>query len=281
LEKVFRDPGLIALFILLASAIPSVYFVYRLMSAEVGDETAGFMAFLFVLLPAVQIYYLATIDAVVVALLLGVLYLFCFGEGRRTIAGAVVMLCASFLLTFVSLFIVPVLVGFDLLIKRSLRRSAVVLGGVALFHLLLYLMTGYNAFQAFRTASHYENPNGFMLFVDPVNYLFTRFEDVAEILFFLGPFLLVLLIRSLKGIRFRPLDVLTVLGCLSLLGMYVTGAWRTGETARACAFIYPFLLFPIARYLQELNAGHNERLQLASLVFIQSIAMQTFGSYHW
>lgn len=281
LEKMFGDPALIAIFILFAATIPSVFFVYRLMSTEVDSDLAGYMAFLFALLPAVQIYYLATIDAVVVALLMGVLYLFCFGKGPWAVAGAVAMLSTSFLLTFVSLFILPVLVGFDLLINRSLRRSVIVLGAVGSFYVLLYLLTGYNALMSFRTASHYENPLGFMLLVDPANYFFTRIEDVAEILFFLGPFLLVLFIRGLRGMRFRPLDVLTVLGCLSLLGMYVTGAWRTGETARACAFIYPFLLFPVARYLYEQNSGPNERMQLASLVFIQSLAMQTFGNYHW
>jgi hypothetical protein len=281
LEKVFRDPAMIALFILFASAIPSVFFVYRLMRTEADEELAGYMALLFVLLPAVQIYYLATLDALIVSLIMGVLYLFCFGETRRAAAGSAVLLAASFMLTFVTLFILPVLVGFDLLIRRSFRRSSVVLGSVAAFYVLLYLLTGYDAFLSFRTASHYENPLGFMLLIDPANYLFTRFEDVAEIIFFFGPFLLMLFIRGLKGMRFRPLDVLTVLGCMSLLGMYVTGAWRTGETARACAFIYPFLLFPIARYLQEQNAGPGERMQLASLVFAQSLAMQTFGNYHW
>ena len=281
LEKVFGDPAMIAIFILFASTIPSVYFVYRLMSTEVNGELAGYMAFLFVLLPAVQIYYLATIDAVVVSLIMGVLYLFCFDERRWAMAGAVVLVAGSFMLTFVTLFIVPVLVGFDLLIRRSLRRSVIVLGSVGLFYVVLYLLTGYNAFLSFRTASHYENPLGFMLFVDPANYFFTRIEDVAEILFFFGPFLLVLFIRGIRRMRFRPLDVLTVLGCISLLGMYVTGAWRTGETARACAFIYPFLLFPIARYLHEQNAGQDERMQLATLVFVQSLAMQTFGNYHW
>lgn len=129
-----------------------------------------------------------------------------------------------------------------------------------------------------------------MLFVDPVNYLFTRLEDVAEIIFFFGPFLLILFVRGLKANfrlwpladwRLRPLNVLTVLGCATLLGMYVSGAWRTGETARACAYIYPFLLFPVGRYLEELKAGAIERLQLAALVFIQSVGMQTFGNYYW
>src|SRR5204862_6242963 len=133
-----------------------------------------------------------TIDAIVAALLTATLYLFCFGKGAKSVVGAAGALTTSFLLTFVSLFILPVLIGFELIVKRSIKRSAVVTGVVAAFHLLLYLLFGYNAWQSFRTASLFENPNGFMLFVEPANYLFTRFEDIAEIILFLGPFLAIL-----------------------------------------------------------------------------------------
>lgn len=260
------------------------------MRTELSDETARYMAFLFVLLPAVQIYYLASLDALIVALLTGVLYLFCFGKGRWSVAVASLLLIGSFLLTFVSLFILPVLVGFDLIVRRSLKRSLMVIGGLIGVHVLFYLLTGYNAWLVFREASHYENPKGFMLFVDPVNYLFTRVEDIAEILFFLGPFLLTLFIRGMRSkfhlrpladLRLRPLFVLTVLACVSLLGMYAVGAWRTGETARACAYIYPYLLFPVGYYLEDNEVGPGGRLQLAALVFLQSVGMQVFGTYHW
>lgn len=290
LTKLFRDPAIIAFVIMVLATIPTIFFFYRLVRTELSDETARYMAFLLVLLPAVQIYYLATLDALIVALLTGVLYLFCFGRGNRSVAGAMVLLTGSFLLTFVSLFILPVLVGFDLIVRRSLKRSMNVIGGMVGAHVLLYFLTGYDAWHVFREASHYENPNGFMLFVDPVNYLFTRVEDVSEILFFFGPFLLVLMIRGfrkkfqlhpLAELRQRPLLVLTVLACTSLLGMYAVGAWRTGETARACAYIYPYLLFPVGYYLEDAEVESSGRLQLAALVFLQSVGMQVFGTYHW
>lgn len=281
LEKWFRDPALIGLVIMLAATGLTVFFFQRLMREGVGDVTSRYMAFLLLLLPAVQIYYLATLDALIAALLTGTLYLFCFREGIKSAAASVVMLTASFLLTFVSLFILPVLVGFDLIVRRSLKRSLIVVGAVVAIHALLYLLAGYNAVRSFQTASLHENPAGFMLFADPANYFFTRVEDVAEIIFFFGPFLLVLFVRGLKGLRSRPLNVLTVLGCVTLLGMYAAGAWRTGETARACAFIYPYLLFPVGHYLEDSGAGAGERRQLASLVFLQSVAMQTLGNYHW
>ncbi|MEQ1923582.1 MAG: hypothetical protein ABL952_13835 [Pyrinomonadaceae bacterium] len=290
LIKLFRDPAIIALVIMILATVSTVFFFYRLLREELSDETASYMSFLLVLLPAVQIYFLASLDALIVALLTGVLYMCCFGKGYRSIAGAIILLTGSFLLTFVSLFILPVLAGFDLIVRRSIKRSAMVIGGVAVIHLLFYLLAGYDALQSFRTASLHENANGFMLFAEPGAYFLTRLEDIGEILLFFGPFLLVLLVRWFKTsfrlrplaeLRQRPLLVLTVLGCISLLGMYAAGAWRTGETARACAFIYPYLLFPIGYYFDEVTLEPSGRLQLAALVFLQSVGMQVIGTYHW
>jgi hypothetical protein len=281
LAKVFRDPAIIAIAIMLLSLVPTVSFFYRLLLTEIEDRTARFVSFLFILLPAVQIYYLASMDALVAALLTAALYLFCFGKGSKSVAGAAVAISASFLLTFVTLFILPVLAGFELIVKRSFKRSAIVAAVIAAVHLLLYFGLGYDAVQSFRTASLFENPQGFMLFVDPANYFFTRLEDVAEIIFFFGPFLAILSVRGLKDLKNRPLNVIAALGCATLVGMFVTGAWRTGETARPCLFLYPYLLFPVAYYLNEREDGSRGRLQLASLVFAQAVGMQLLGNYHW
>jgi hypothetical protein len=280
LSKVFNDPAFISLSIMLFSVTVTIICFYSLVATETSDATAKFMAFMIGLLPAVQVYYLATIDAVITSLLIAVLYLFCFGKARWQLAAAAAILTVSFLLTYVSLFLLPVLLGYELIVQKSVKRFTALVATVIGVHFVLYIATGYDAWHAFREASHYENPNGFMLFVDPANYFFTRLEDVSEILFFFGPFLIVMFWRGMKKIEFTPLFTLTVLGILTLAGMYLVGAWRTGETARACAFIYPFLLFPIAKLL-DLSSTKNARLQLASLVFLQSVVMQSLGTYHW
>lgn len=280
LSNIFADPAFISLVIMLLSVTVTVVCFYKLVATEASEAAAKYMALLVALLPAVQVYYLATIDAVITSLLIAVLYLFCFGKTRWHVAAAAAILSASFLLTYVSLFLLPVLLGYELIMRRSVKRFASVSAAVVGAHVILYLATGYDAWHAFREASHYENPNGFMLFVDPANYLFTRLEDVSEILFFLGPFLIVMFWRGMKKIEFTPLFTLTGVGVMTLLGMYLVGAWRTGETARACAFIYPFLLFPVAKLL-DAGSTKNARLQLASLVFLQSVLMQSLGTYHW
>ena len=133
----------------------------------------------------------------IASLLIAVLYLFCFGKQKVSVAAAAAMLTMSFLLTYVSVFILPVLALYELIVRKSVRRFAVVIGAVVGVHVVLYVATGYDAWHAFREASHFENPNGFMLFVEPANYLFTRLEDVAEIFFFLGPFLVVMFWRGM------------------------------------------------------------------------------------
>jgi len=281
LSRVFADPAFISIVIMLFSVTVTIAFFYRLVATETSEATARYMAFFIALLPAVEVYYLATIDAVITSLLIAVLYLFCFGRSRWAVPAAAFILTISFLLTYVSLFILPVLLGYELITKRSIRRFAVVLATIIGVHAVLYFATGYNGWAAFREASHYENPNGFMLFVDPANYLFTRLEDVSEILFFFGPFLIVMFWRGMKRIELTPLFTLSILAIATLLGMFVVGAWRTGETARACAFIYPFLLFPLAKLLDSGPQTKNAKLQLASLVFLQTLVMQSLGTFHW
>jgi len=281
LDSILGDPALIAITIMLIALPVSLYFVHRLMAAAVDDNTARYVTAIFAFLPVIQIYYLATLDALIASILIAALYFFCFGRSRGSIAAATALVSTSFFMTFVSLFILPVLVGFELLVKRSLKRSAVLVCGVIAFHVLLYWFTGYDAVRAFRTASAFENPRGFMLLVEPVNYLFTRIEDIAEIVFFLGPLLLILFFRGLTNLRERPHLILTLLGCGTFGAMLASGAFRTGETARACMFLYPFLLFPVAYYLQDSDAGAQERRQLATLIFAQALGMQLFGNYHW
>lgn len=281
LYRLLYDPALIAIALCAIAVLLTVFGAYKLFSQFMEKETARFLSFVFMLLPVVQVYYLATIDAVVSGLLIVCLAFFCSSKNWKELSISSLALIGAFFLTLASLFMLPVLVGYEVLTQRSIRRSTVVIGGLAAFHLALYFFFDYNVITTFRTASAYENPAGFMLLHDPVNYLFTRIEDVAEILLFFGPFLVVLMVRGLRSSARSNAFILALLGIAVLLAMFATGAWKTGETARACAFIYPFLLLPVGVYLDRQELGSRERLQLAALVFLQAVVMQLFGFYLW
>ena len=148
---------------------------------------------------------------------------------------------------------------------------------------MLYFATGFNYINSFFIASQLENTHGFLLFHDPLSYVFSRIESVLEILIFFGPFLMIAAVRGLPALKKNHPDLflLTLLGTGSLMMMFLAGAYRIGESARAAMFIYPYLLFPVISHLKEINAEMYERNQLLALVFVQALVMQLFGDYFW
>jgi hypothetical protein len=186
-------------------------------------------------------------------------------------------------MTFGFVFILPVLAGFDILRKKGITRFFLIVLGITFIYLIIYMFWGFNYINSLMIASTIENPHGFRLISEPLPYLFTRLENVFEIVIFLGPFLMVLFIRGIYILKDSCPDlyILTLLGFATLLAVFLTGAYVTGETARGCLFIYPYFMFPVTAYLENINIDFREKSQLAQLVFSQSLLMQLFGNYVW
>jgi hypothetical protein len=278
-----RPAGVSILLALLATALsaPGMYVLCRRL-VWVDSATAGFATQLYLCLPAVQIYYCATLDALVGALLLAALAAWvCVPTPRNTALTALGILAASFL-TFGFVWALPVLITVDAVRGRWSRWLWVVAALVA-FYAAVKLGTGFDYLLASRTASLSENPHGFRLFSEPISYAFTRVEDVSEILVFFGPVLIGLLIRGLGLLRgaadHRPAYAVVGVGVGTLLLLFLTGAYHTGETARACIFLYPALLLPAVRTLQ--GGSERDRRMTLALVLGQAIAMQSFGNFFW
>ena len=127
-------------------------------------------------------------------------------------------------------------------------------------------------------ASALENPDGFRLFHTPAAYIATRIENICEIALFASIGYLAILLQNPNQLRLSWKDSHTpimIFGPLILLLMFATGAFRTGETARAALFIYPYLLMLIIRLPTP-----TLRLLLL-LAGLQTLAMQLLGEYHW
>lgn len=273
LLKLLRQPVLISITIAAVAFVLSGFFFYKLLLLDLPTRMAGSMTFLFLLLPSVQIYYLVTIDALVAGLLLGVFYCFVRGEIAHLIAcGA--LLVAALMLTLIAIWIVPVLVGFELVRQRRIFRSMAVIAGVTAVYVVIDLLSGFNLLRCFMTASAIENASGFALLHRSLDYFVTRLQCIGELILFFGPFLCALLLR-----RLREAHAETWFAIISLGLMLLAGTFRIGETARVCNFIYPFLLLPIARSFCE--RGEEETKQLSALVYTQTILMQAAGSYFW
>jgi hypothetical protein len=111
-------------------------------------------------------------------------------------------------------------------------------------------------------------------------YLMTRLEDVCEIgLFFSFACLAALLAAPVRSLR--PLHPGDAPGRLALMGvsvlalLFLTGAYRTGETARGCLFIYPYLILMLTR-----KDWHTLR-DVCVLAGAQTVGMQLMGNFFW
>ena len=285
LTRTLGSAAAVSLAIAILSVATSAICLYGVLSYEFDRRLCGYVTLLFLLIPSIQIYYCATLDAVVASCFLVVLLFARHPKTLPCIAGTSMGLFCASMLSFGASFLAPLLLGFEIITRRSVRRSVAALSVVAALYGLLYLGAGFNYLHAFRTASALENPGGFFLLSDPASYVTTRLENVADILWFFGPFLLML---SLGGMRimirtrvYPKLAALTALAVAILATMFLSGAFRTGETARACLFIYPYLMFPVAACLQQQESSPTDRKVLLGLVFGQTLAMQTFGGYFW
>lgn len=285
LRLALGSPAAVSVAMALAAVAFTGLFFHGVLAYDFDRQTCGYVTLLLLLIPSIQIYYCATLDAIVASCFLGLLYFIRHPHWAVSVAGSLASLLCASMLTFGACFLGPVLVGIEILTRRSLRRSAAILSGMGLFYATFYLATGFDYIEAFRTASALENPAGFMLVTEPASYVMTRLENVADILWYFGPFLLLLSVcgmRLLWRTKVYPhAAATTVLGLLTLAAMFLSGAFRTGETARACLFIVPYLMLPVAAYLQHRGCTMHDKRVLAWLVFGQCLAMQTLGGYYW
>ena len=156
------------------------------------------------------------------------------------------------------------------------------LGAIALAYFAIYAVLDYNYWTSFRLVARYENPEGFRAFTRPLSYVSTRLEDVGEIVLFFGPYLGALALRRIRAAGVKTdADLLFALAAGTLLAIFLSGAYRTGETARGCLYVFPFLMLPVAAYLSERETRVRDQVFLAALVFVQGVLMQLTGNVYW
>lgn len=276
-------PALIGVFIAALSTVLLFSGMVALMRCVFPEADGLSAALLLCVLPAAQIYLCATLDGVIAGLLLWTIALTC----RKQTAYAALCAVAAFFLTFGAAWVVPVVVVVEIRRKgwaRLVLFAGLLIGAFALLH----AFTGLNYIAALQTASRLENSHGFRLLHAPIGYAMTRIEDIAELLAFAGPLVVYALWAGAARLRRAAPDAfwLFASACATLLGLFLTGAYRTGETARACLFLYPFLLLPALALVgkNEKNDGAEpERAQktLWYWAWTQTVFMQVVADYFW
>jgi len=280
LTGLFPDVALVSVTISVISVLVSGTFLVRIAARFLPREALGEYVLLYVSLPAVQVYTCSSIDAIIASLVIAAAYFALHERTAVAVAGGASATVLVSTLTFGVGFLGPVLVGLAVL-RRSIWRVTAWILTVVAFWTIVFVLTGFDYPASFVTACRIENPGGVYLLVDPVLYLATRLEGVLEILVFLGPAALLLLRRGFAVLATRPegreIRALTILALTSLALMLVAGAYRTGETARTCLFIYPFLFFPVAAGC--VDARSRSRALVVTFGF--GLAMQTFARFFW
>ncbi len=283
LYRLLESPWMISVAILILSTaltVPFFHGVLRKMLPE-GNTSERFSVFLLLLIPAVQVYFCASVDAIVAAAFLGVLYFFLQKNSVCSFIGTVVFLLIASFLSFAAVFLIPVMIGYDWIRSRNASRSLGVILACAAIWLVVNLTLGYNWLESLSTAARIENPQGFRLLSEPPDYLFSRLECILEIIVFFGPLLLVLFLRGMKLKDYDRLKALTILGIATLPAMFLTGAYKTGETARTCLFIYPFLMLPVAAMFHKTPPNNQEMILISAWISAQILLMQFLGFYLW
>jgi hypothetical protein len=308
----FNSPGIIAIVICVISSLLSAFFLNGIFKKFFKGEIPKYMVFLYLLLPAIQVYYLANIYAIVSTLIIGVIYFYLHDKRIISIIGSVICIFLATFISFMAFFIVGCLCVYEILnlkrkgslhsgtflsrdgIKGILRDSqrllTIIAGIIGIYGILLFAL-GFNYINSFIAAVAAETSQGWELITNPFEYFTTRIKNVMDIIMFFGPVLIVLFYKGFKSLKDNKqtnelstqLFHLVTASIITLLSIFILGAYDHGETARAAMFIYPFLLIPVAFFLsnQDNRILKFEMGILLFVIFGQAIFMQLIGNYVW
>jgi hypothetical protein len=289
-QQIVNNPIFVGFSILLISLL-SVFYIYDIFERNYNEIVATTISAVFIFLPAVQIYFYSTLDALISFAVFATIYHYMRWQNNRSILHLsllIVFLGLVMSLTFLSVLPVVILI-FHQLDNKINNPKEVISDGLKVatplifIGFVVYLTTGFNYISAYLTASTIESAKfggGVYAIAAPISYIITRVENISEILLFLGPFCTYLAYKGID-IQVRGIGRLVIYGILTTLFLFLLGVPRTGETARVFIFLYPLLLFPVADYIYNKNIAFSQSQQLIVLVGLQTILMQLFGSYLW
>jgi hypothetical protein len=248
-----------------------------------SNSVSGYLVFITFLIPAIQIYYLASLDALIASIAVA---FFAFALSKTSYLESVAAaLCLFFLsmLTFAFVFVIPVVFAYYIFNRQRHNNILSSLLLFLIFHLVFWGVSGFPYLTSFRVASALENPEGYRLLAEPANFLMTRFEGIFEWLLFGGPLLIAGVICCLRTQTSRfPIVWLPVYAGSTFLAMLLAGVYRTGETARAVMFLYPLLIPAVGTlFSSDFNSAHRQTSIFAASLFIQGLLMQFIGDYFW
>lgn len=303
-RQIWDDPLFITLLILMIGLIGAV-FLYRLIRIDYPEKLAKQSVWLYLLIPAIQIYYLSSLDAVIVSLFILTAYgwrRLIDGQSNKTIMLLATVFCLwmTTFITFAGLLLIPVMLLSEWLVKHEVKQSLKVIGLTVLIYVIINQLAGFNYLESLTVARRFESLGGSQEATQWIVYTFTRIQGVAEIIFFLGAFITYAIYDGVrKAIRklnmkkgsiesiykeFRkqpPTWIFSLMVIFGLVGFLLMGAYYTGETARAAMYVYPFLMVLSIATLKQMRPNLKQMKLLSTVLLAQSVLMQLLGFYVW
>lgn len=272
--------------------IASLFFVVLkniFIHLDFETERAKKLLLLTAVIPSVNIYLLVSIDGLILMtsslMILGLTRILKIGKlDFWSLFWCSISVLFTNMLSFSGLFLLAFSGIFGLIYFFKKRYDFMILLIFVLIintiiFLSFYYGLGYNHLLTFHQASSSENPDGFMLFSKPYIYLWTRLQAIGEILMFLslGLSAVFLSVNHYNKVLFSDIRINNLFfSAISALGlMFISGAYGTGETARACLFIVPFFILLLK------NIKTETFLILYFLSLLQTFGMQMIGNYFW
>lgn len=267
--------------------LPFLYLILKEFSS-ISALQRKWLILLSAAIPAVNIYSAVSLDGPILAfstMFLWAVVRIC-STGRlelMPVLAGLFGLLATNMLSYSGLFLFAFggLVALYYFLKRQYAMTVFLVLSVVVYLLLFYFIYvnfNYDHLAAFRHASKSENRYGFMLTAIPYVYFWTRFQDVAEILLYLSLGCTTVIFahfRSILASLPMSVEVLVASGFGALGLMLLSGAYGTGETARACLYIYPFFILLLSHFSRE-------RLRFFVLfALVQTFFMQFFINHFW
>jgi hypothetical protein len=154
------------------------------------------------------------------------------------------------------------------------RSVAAVVALALLAWVMTWLVTGYDHREALATATRIENPHGFAMLHDAGDYLATRVAGIVELGLFLSAGVLAWCLRGASW-RHDPSSGIARAAFLVFVLAMLAGTYRHGETARACLFLYPYLLL----FLCVMPARALDACLVIAV--LQTAAQQLTGFFFW
>ena len=291
-DGLFKKPEIISIFLGIASLLMAgIGFRGYLKNKHFTTLETNYITLLFLCCTAVQVYTLFSIDGLILGI--SCLFLFTITSVKlwlRTL-GFVVCLWSLLLLSFGSLFFLP---ATFFIYHQSRRYIEFCLGSlvVALALFALNSIFGFSWLHSLNIASSLENSQGYLLLKDPVTFVATRLENIFEIVLFTGPLITFGIHKTMRDYNLKctiskilkkPFTAIKfmVWSSVILLSIFATGAYHTGETARACLFITPYLFIGASEFLSKTLSEVDALNHTLKWVLWYTFSHQALMIYVW